>query len=106
MKTPGICVADERAAALAVLTIYARGDLAVCARVTQVLTLRQATVERFVADLSHFDHREVRGLGHVRGPVMRLSVVASFDGDHDLAQLIRFLNRIIDVYKVEHSVHV
>ncbi|WP_406724482.1 hypothetical protein WJ438_07360 [Streptomyces sp. GD-15H] len=106
MKARGTCVADEQAAGLAVLTIYARGDLAVCTRVTQVLTLRQATLERFVADLSRFDHREVRGLEHVRGPVMRLSVVASFDGDHELVQLIRFLGRIIDVYKVEHSVHV
>jgi hypothetical protein len=106
MTSRGSCVADERAATLVVLTIYARGHLAVCARVTQVLTLRQATVERFVADLNPVDHREVRGPEHVRGPVMRLSVTASFDDDHELSQLTWFLNRIVDVYKVEHSVQI
>lgn len=106
MTPRGVLVADEQVSGLVVLTIYTPADLAVCSRILQVLTLRRVRVERFVADCSKFDCSEVRGLGSIREPVMRLSVVVSIEGDLELDQLTKYLNRVIGVYKVEHTFRV
>ncbi|WP_235734397.1 hypothetical protein [Nocardioides alcanivorans] len=103
MSLRGVVDADEMVAGLVVFTVYARSDLGVCSRVLQVLALRQARVECFVADCTTFDHTLVRGLTDVSGDVMRLSVVVSIDGDSELDQLTKYLNRVVDVYKVEHD---
>lgn len=97
---------DEQASGLVVLTVYARADLAVCSRVLQAFTIRPFTVERVVADLSRFDHREVRGLEDVDGPVMRIALVVSLQRDNDLERVGKLLNRVVDVYKVEQTFRV
>lgn len=97
---------DEQVAGLVILTVYARADLAVCSRVLQTFTIRRFTVERIVADLSRFDHRAVKGLEDVDGPVMRVALVISLQRDNDLERVGKLLNRIIDVYKVEQTFRV
>lgn len=91
----------EQCAQLVVLTVYARADTSVCGRVLQVLTMRQVVVERLVADFSRFDHSEIKGLADVVEPVMRISVAASVPGERGANQLTKFLNRIVDLYKIE-----
>lgn len=102
----GLVQRDEQVAGLIVLTVYARGDLTVCSRVLQGFTVRRFAVERFIADFSGFDHREVRGLEGVVGDVMRMSIVVSLPHRNDLERIGKFLNRLVDVYKVEHTYRV
>lgn len=102
----GILTSDERVASLVVLTILARADPSACARVLQGLALRQVVIEQFVGDFRRFDHREVRGLEYVQDAVMRISVVVSLQHHADLQRLVKLLNRIVDVYKVEHTFRV
>jgi hypothetical protein len=94
--------ADEAVAGLVVLTLYAAADLAVCARISQVLSIRRFVVERLVADLSRFDHGKVRGLEGVPGPVMRISLAVSAE-PADVVRLRKLLNRVVDVYRVEDT---
>ncbi|MCR1781315.1 hypothetical protein KVF89_02110 [Nocardioides carbamazepini] len=103
--SPGVTLAHpgEGVAGLVVLTVYARADLAVCSRVLQTFTVRQFAVERLVADLSRFDHRAVKGLEDVRGPVMRIALVLSLQREDDLERAGKLLNRVVDVYKVEQT---
>lgn len=101
--TAGLVRRDEQASGLAVLTVYARGDIAVCGRVLQGFTVRRLVIERFIADFSGFNHRRIRGLEGVRGEVLRMTIVASLPSPDDLERIGKFLNRIIDVYKVEHT---
>ncbi|MFI5429540.1 hypothetical protein [Aeromicrobium sp. UC242_57] len=99
----GLVRDDEQVAGLIVLTVYARGDVAVCGRVLQGFTLRRFAVERFIADFSGFDHRLVRGLEDVRGEVLRMTIVVSLPSHDVLERISKFLNRVVDVYKVEHT---
>lgn len=94
---------DEGFSGLVVLTVYARRHLAVCGRVLQAFTVQQFAVERFIADFSGFDHREVRGLEGMGGDVLRMTIVVSLPGLDDLERIGKLLNRIVDVYKVEHT---
>ena len=102
----GLLEPDEQVAGLVVLTVYARADLTVCSRILQAVTVRRFTVERLVADLSSFDHTQVRGLDQIRERVMRISLVASIEGDHEVERLGKLLHRMIDVYRVEQSFRV
>ena len=88
---------------MVVVTVYARADLTVCSRILQAVTVRRFAVERLIADLSSFDHSQVRGLDRVRERVMRISLVVSVDGDHDVERLRKLLHRMIDVYRVEQT---
>lgn len=104
MKTEvGLVRRDEAASGLVVLTVYAREDTAVCGRVLQGFTVRRLAIERFIADFSDFDHRRVKGLEGVRGKVLRITIVASLPNHDDLERIGKFLNRVVDVYKVEHT---
>ncbi len=103
MTATGLVRRDEQVSGLAVLTVYARGDAAVCGRVLQGFTLRRFAIERFIADFSDFDHRGTRGLEGVGGDVLRMTVVVSLPDHDDLERIGKFLNRIVDVYKVEHT---
>jgi hypothetical protein len=99
----GLLSPNDQVAGLAVLMVYARADLAVCSRVLQTLVTRRIAVERLIGDLSRFDHSHIRGLEEVRGPVMRISLVVSLHRSTDLERLVKLLNRVIDVFKVEHT---
>ena len=101
---PTIAHPDEEVAGLVALTVYARAELAVCSRILQTLTVRQYAVERLVADLGGFDHREVPGLERVPGPVMRIGLVLSTHAEGDLDRAGRLLHRIVDVYQVDRSI--
>jgi acetolactate synthase small subunit len=102
----GLLDPDEHVAGMVVLTVYARADLTVCSRILQAVTVRRFAIERLIADLSSFDHSQVRGLDRVRERVMRISLVVSVDGDHDVERLRKFLHRMIDVYRVEQAFRV
>ncbi|MFC5676952.1 hypothetical protein [Aeromicrobium endophyticum] len=99
----GLVLRDEKVSGLVVLTVYARGDAAVSSRVLQGLTLRRFAVERFIVDFSGFDHHSVRGLEDVDGEVLRMTIVVSLPHHDDLERIGKLLNRIVDVYKVEHT---
>ncbi|WP_456695668.1 hypothetical protein [Aeromicrobium sp. P5_D10] len=99
----GLIRRDEETSGLVVLTVYARGDSAVCGRVLQGFTVRRFAVERFIADFSGFDHRTIRGLEGIGGDVLRMTIVLSLPDHDDLERIGKFLNRIVDVYKVEHT---
>lgn len=86
-----------------VLTVYARAELSVCARILQTLAIRQYAVERLVADLNPVDQDRARGLEQVAEPVMRMSVAITPQPRIDLERLVNLLNRLIDVYTVEPS---
>ena len=94
---------DESASDLVVLTVYARGDVAVVGRVLQGFTVRRLVIQRFVVDFSGFDHREIKGLEDVTGKVLRMTIVVSLPHHDDLERIGKLLNRIVDVYKVERS---
>jgi hypothetical protein len=94
---------DEKVSQLVVLTVYARPSLAVCSRVLQQLIRRRVFVERVMADFSGSDHRGVKGLETLQSPVLRISVVASIADNHELEQITKLINRIVDVYKVQTS---
>jgi acetolactate synthase small subunit len=99
----GLVHRDEKVSGLVVLTVYTRGDVAVSSRVLQAFTLRSFAIERFIVDFSGFDHREVKGLEDVPGDVLRMTIVASLPNHDDLERIGKLLNRIVDVYKVEHT---
>ena len=103
---PELLEPDEQVARMVEVTVYARADLSVCSRILQAVTVRRFAVERVVADLSSFDHGQVRGLDRVRERVMRVSLVVSVDGDHDVERLGKLLDRMIDVYRVEQTYRV
>lgn len=103
MTARGLVRRDEQVSGLVVLTVYARSDAAVCGRVLQGFTLRGFAIERFIADFSDFDHRDVRGLESVSGDVLRMTIVVSLPRHDDLERIGKLLNRIVDVYKVEHT---
>jgi hypothetical protein len=102
----GLVDSDEQVSGLVVLTVYARADLAVCSRILQAATVRRFAVERLIADFSEFDRSEIRGLDRVRERVMRISLVVSVDGDHDVERLGNLLHRMIDVYRIEQTFRV
>ena len=99
----GLVHRDENVSGLVVLTVYARADAAVSSRALQALTLRHFAVERFIVDFSGFDHREVKGLEDLAGDVLRMTIVVSLPRHDDLERIGKLLNRIVDVYKVEHT---
>ena len=99
----GLVLRDEKVSGLIVLTVYAREDAAVAGRVLQGLTLRRFAIERFIVDFSGFDHRSVRGLEDVGGEVLRMTIVVSVPDHDDVERIGKLLNRIVDVYKVEHT---
>lgn len=103
MTAVGLIGRDEEVSGLAVLTVYARGDVAVCSKVLQGFTVRRFAVERLIVDFSRFDARGVRGLESVRGELLRMTIVVSLPHHDDLERISKFLNRIVDVYKVEHT---
>ena len=99
----GLVLRDEKVSGLIVLTVYARGDVALAGRVLQRFTVGSFAIERFIVDFSGFDHREIRGLEDVGGEVLRMTIVVSLPSHHDLERIGKLLNRIVDVYKVEHT---
>lgn len=100
MRSQGPLAPTEQTSDTVALTIYARPGILVCSRILQILEVRGITVERIVVDFGPCDHGELRGLDLGAGPVMRLSVVASLDGEREIERLTSFLNRVIDVYQV------
>ena len=94
---------DENLSHLVVLTVYAKADVAVCGRILQRLSLHRVVVERIVADFSRFDHRGIRGLEGIESPPVRISVAASIADHHQLERITKALNKLVDVYKIQHT---
>ncbi|KQY55833.1 hypothetical protein ASD11_15135 [Aeromicrobium sp. Root495] len=85
------------------LTVYSRRSVTVGCRVLQAVASREFLIERFIADFSNFNHKKVKGLEQVTDDVMRTTVVISLQHPADQDRIGKSLNRVVDVYKVEHT---